>query len=436
MSEHEVPFAPGPGLYPRRMENGASPQAPDRSDLVVVGAGIVGLATARELLRRHPSSSVTVLDKEAEVGFHQTGHNSGVIHAGIYYKPGSLKARLCVEGARELYEYCEERGVAHERCGKLIVALGTDELEGLAELERRGEQNGVPGLRRLDADGIKEVEPHGTGIAAIHSPNTGIVDYPGMTRALAADIREAGGQVVTGVTVTGVQPGGRELVLQTSSGELRAGNVVFCAGGWADRLAVAAGADPDPRIVPFRGAYLRLKPERRYLVNSLIYPVPDPNLPFLGVHLTKHTNGDVLVGPTAFLAGARDAYKLTHVSRRDLGSTLRWSGTWRMARRFWRTGLDEMHWASSRAAFARAASKYVPDLKADDVEPAFAGVRAQALWRDGRLADDFVVSRTERAIHIRNAPSPAATSSLAIARLVADEAESAFGMSPAPAARS
>ena len=404
------------------------PDPPEQSDIVVVGAGIVGLATARELLRRHPGRSLTVLDKEDRVGVHQTGHNSGVVHAGIYYKPDSLKARLCVEGARELYEFCDAKGVAVERCGKVIVALSDAERPGLDELERRGQANGVPGLRRLDANGLRELEPHAAGVAALHSPNTGIVDYPAMTRALAADVEAAGGRVATGCGVEGVASAPRGLSLRHTRGDLRAGGAVFCAGGWADRLAVKAGAPADPRIVPFRGAYLRLKPERRGLVNGLIYPVPDPELPFLGVHLTRHTSGEVLVGPTAFLAGARDAYELGDVSRRDLGSTLRWPGTWRMARRFWRTGLDEVRWAASRAAFAREAARYLPALTADDVEPAFAGVRAQALWRDGRLADDFVVSRTERAIHIRNAPSPAATSSLAIARLVADEADEALGL--------
>jgi 2-hydroxyglutarate dehydrogenase len=408
--------------------DGARPDPPEQSDIVVVGAGIVGLASARELLRRHPGRSLTVLDKEDRVGVHQTGHNSGVVHAGIYYKPDSLKARLCVAGARELYEFCDEKGVTVERCGKVIVALSAAELPGLDELERRGKANGVPGLRRLDAGGLRELEPHAAGVAALHSPNTGIVDFPGMTRAIAADVEAAGGRVATGCGVLGVAPAARGLTLRHAHGELRAGGAVFCAGGWADRLAVKAGAPADPRIVPFRGAYLRLKPERRELVRSLIYPVPDPELPFLGVHLTRHTSGDVLVGPTAFLAGARDAYELGDLSRRDLGSTLRWPGTWRMARRFWRTGIDEVRWAASRAAFAREAARYVPDLGAEDVEPAFAGVRAQALWKDGRLADDFVVSRTERAIHIRNAPSPAATSSLAIARLVADEADEALGL--------
>jgi 2-hydroxyglutarate dehydrogenase len=381
------------------------------SDLAVVGAGIVGLATARELKRRHPDATITVLEREHEVGRHQTGHNSGVIHAGIYYKPGSLKARLCVEGAAEMYEFCAEHGIAHERCGKVIVALDESELPGLDELERRGRENGVPGLRRLSAAELAEVEPHAAGVEALHSPNTGIADFGAVARALASELSEGGTGIATGAGVKGVSQSGDRIELAHSGGALRARFAVFCAGGWSDRLAVMAGAPAEPRIVPFRGAYLRLRPERRELVRSLIYPVPDPSLPFLGVHLTRHTGGDVLVGPTALLAPSR------------LGSTLSWPGSWRMFRRWWRTGVTEIRHAVSRRAFVAAAADYVPGLRRDDVEFAFAGVRAQALARDGSLVDDFVVHETERAIHVRNAPSPAATSSLAIARLIADRAE-------------
>jgi 2-hydroxyglutarate dehydrogenase len=400
--------------------------APGRADLAVVGAGILGLAVARELLRRDPARRVVVLEREQQIGFHQTGHNSGVIHAGIYYAPGSLKAQLCVEGARELYAFCEEHAIAHERCGKVIVATEPGELAALDELERRGRANGVPDLKRLDAAGLARVEPHARGLAALHSPHTGIADFAAVARALAQEVRESGGEVVTGCGVTGVQTGDRSIRLVHERGALEAGHAVFCAGGWSDRLAVAAGADPDPRIVPFRGAYLRLRADRRHLVRGLIYPVPDPTLPFLGVHLSKHTSGDVLIGPTALLAGARDAYPLRRVRARDVADTLRWPGTWRMVRRWWRTGTIEMRHAASRRAFVRAAARYVPELRAGDVEPAFAGVRAQALARDGRLVDDFVFSETDRALHVRNAPSPAATSSLAIARLIADRAERAF----------
>ncbi|HYH58766.1 MAG TPA: L-2-hydroxyglutarate oxidase [Thermoleophilaceae bacterium] len=392
-------------------------------DVVVVGAGILGLAVARELRRRHPRFTITVLEREDRVGFHQTGHNSGVIHAGIYYPPGSLKARLCVEGARSLYDFCEEKGVGFERCGKLIVALGRDELPRLDELERRGRANEVPGLRRLDADELREVEPHAAGVAALHSPATGIVDFPAVARALADELTGEGVEIATGCAVEGARAADGRLAVRHARGETRARFAVFCAGGWSDRLAVAAGASPDPRIVPFRGAYLKLRPEKRELVRGLIYPVPDPQLPFLGVHLTRHVSGEVLVGPTALLAPSRDSYSLARVRARDVAATLAWPGTWRMARRWWRTGVVEMRYAASRAQFAREAARYMPGLTRADVEPAFAGVRAQALGRDGKLVDDFVFSRTERALHVRNAPSPAATSSLAIARMVADEAE-------------
>jgi 2-hydroxyglutarate dehydrogenase len=405
---------------------GRSDRAPERCDLAVVGGGILGLALARELLTRRPEASVCVLEREPEIATHQTGHNSGVIHAGVYYAPGSLKARLCVAGARELYEYCERKGIASERCGKVIVATDRSELERLDELERRALANGVPGLRRLDADGIREIEPHARGVAGLHSPATGIADFAAIARAYAGDVTEAGGSVTTACEVTAVSRASRSLRLTHSQGETQAGHAVFCAGAWADRLAVAAGADADPRIVPFRGAYLRLVPARRELVRSLIYPVPDPSLPFLGVHLTKHISGEVLVGPTALMAPARDAYRLATLRPRDVLDTLAWPGTWRMLARWWRTGLTELRHAALRSAFVRAAARYVPDLRPADVELSFAGVRAQALGRDGRLVDDFVFSRTERALHVRNAPSPGATSSLAIARHVADEAERAF----------
>ncbi len=399
---------------------------PERCDLAIVGGGIVGLAVAREMLARNPQASVCVLERERDIATHQTGHNSGVIHAGVYYVPGSLKARLCVEGAREMYEYCERRAIPVERCGKVIVATDASELARLEELERRGTANGVPGLRRIDAAGIEALEPHARGIAGLHSPGTGIADFPAVARAYAEDVREAGGSLTTSCEVQGITQVGRALRLTHSQGATEAGHALFCAGAWADRLAVAAGADPDPRIVPFRGAYLRLAPSKRHLVRSLIYPVPDPSLPFLGVHLTKHIDGDVLIGPTALMAAARDAYRLSKFRRQDVLDTLRWPGTWKMLAKWWGTGVTELRHAALRSAFVRAASRYVPELEVGDVEPAFAGVRAQALGRDGRLVDDFVFSHTERALHVRNAPSPAATSSLAIARHIADEAQRSF----------
>ncbi|HEX2084650.1 MAG TPA: L-2-hydroxyglutarate oxidase [Solirubrobacteraceae bacterium] len=392
-------------------------------DVAVVGAGIIGLAVAREILARRPRLRVAVLDKQGEVGFHQTGHNSGVIHAGIYYAPGSLKARLCVEGARRLYEWCDEHGVAYERCGKVIVATGAPELARLDELERRGRANGVPGLRRLDAEGLREVEPHCVGVAALHSPNTGIVDFPGVARSLARDVEERGGRLLLGHEVLDAQRDGAGVVLATSAGRVRAGNAIFCAGPWADRLAVRLGAPADPRIVPFRGAYLKLRPEARRLVKGLIYPVPDPELPFLGVHLTKHISGEVWLGPSALLVGARDAYRLRRVRARDVAETLRWPGTWRVMRRWWRTGLGEIRLAASRRAFVAACRAYVPDLTVRDVaRESTAGVRAQAVGRDGRLVDDFLVGEAGGVLHVRNAPSPAATSSLALAELIAERA--------------
>jgi len=400
--------------------------APERCDLAIVGGGILGLAVARELIARNPGSSVCVLERETELAAHQTGHSSGVIHAGLYYEPGSLKARLCVQGARELYEYCAERGIPHERCGKVIIATDASELPRLQELERRGRANGVPELRRIDSAGIEEIEPHARGIAGLLSPATGIVDFPAVAHAYARDLVEAGGVFSLGCEVLGVAPASRALRLSHNQGSTEARHAIFCAGAWADRLAVAAGADPDPRIVPFRGAYLRLLPERRHLVRSLIYPVPDPRLPFLGVHLSRHIGGEVLIGPTALIVGARDAYRLHRLRGRDLLETLTWPGTWRMLAGHWSTGVSELRHASMRSTLVRAATRYVPELETADVRPSFAGIRAQALGRDGRLLDDFLMSATERALHLRNAPSPAATASLAIARHVVDGAQRAF----------
>ncbi len=398
--------------------------------MAVVGGGIVGLAVARELTRRHPRASVCVLEREGRLGAHQTGHNSGVVHAGVYYTPGSLKARLCVEGARELYAYCEERSIPVQACGKVILATEPGELGRLEELERRAAANGVAGVRRIDAGGIEELEPHARGIAGLHVPSTGIVEFDALAHAYAQDVLHAGGAIATGCGVRGMEAGARSLRIVHARGATEARHAIVCAGAWSDRLAAGAGANPDPRIVPFRGAYLRLTPARRELVRGLIYPVPDPALPFLGVHLTRRIDGEVLLGPTALLAGARDAYSLWRVRGEDVRDTLTWSGTWRMMSRFWRTGLTELHRAALRTALVRAAARYVPELRRQDVQPAFAGVRAQALGRDGRLIDDFVFSATPRALHVRNAPSPAATSSLAIARHVVAEAERAFGLEP------
>jgi (S)-2-hydroxyglutarate dehydrogenase len=398
-------------------------EPPRTADLVVIGGGILGLAVARELLARHPDASLCVLEREQRLAAHQTSHSSGVIHGGIYYAPGSLKARLCVEGARLLYAYCDERGIEARRSGKLIIAAEDPELPGLDELERRGRANQVPGLRRIDPEEIAEIEPHARGIAALHSPQTGVVDFAGVAATFAADVAAAGGTVVTGCGVRGLAPRRGAIEVEHESGTTEAGFVISCAGAWSDRLAVAAGAPAEPRIVPFRGAYLRLRPERRELVRASIYPVPDPELPFLGGHLTRGIDGEVLLGPSALMVAARDAYRLGRVRWRDLASNVAWPGTWRLVGRFWRTGLGELRHATSRRSFVAELRRFVPELDVADVLPGPSGIRAQALDRDGRLADDFVVHRTERALHVRNAPSPAATSSLALAKLIADQAE-------------
>ncbi len=397
------------------------PTAPARCDVCVVGGGIVGAAAARELKRRHPDAEIALLECADELAAHQSGHSSGVIHAGVYYEPGSLKARLCVEGARRLYEYCAERGIDARRDGKVIVATRTEELPRLEELERRGRANGVPALRRIGPDELGEIEPHANGIAALHSPATGVVDYRAVTRALARDFETSGGRITTGCEVLAMNPGSASVTLVHSGGRTEAAKAVLCAGAWADRLAIAAGADPDPRVVPFRGAYLKLRPERAGLVRANIYPVPDPDLPFLGMHLTRDPHGTVLLGPTALLVGARDAYRLRRVVPRDLAESLRWPGTRRMMRRFWRTGIAELRHAVSVRSFVGECRRYVPELRREDVvRSEHSGVRAQAIARDGSLIDDFIVSETEHAVHVRNAPSPAATSALALAELIAD----------------
>jgi (S)-2-hydroxyglutarate dehydrogenase len=396
---------------------------PKTCDFLVIGGGILGLAVARELLNRHPDSSLCVLEREDRLAAHQTSHSSGVIHAGIYYAPGSLKARLCVEGARLLYAYCDEHGIEARRDGKLIIAADEQELPRLDELERRGQANQVPGLRRIGTDEIPEIEPHARGVAALHSPETGVVDFARVAAEFAADVQAAGGAVSTGAPVTRLVPSRTSIRVEHDRGSSEAALVISCAGAWSDRLAVAAGAPKEPRIVPFRGGYLRLQPERRELVRASIYPVPDPDLPFLGGHLTKGIDGEVLLGPSALMVGARDAYRLGRLRPRDLRDTLGWPGTWRLMSRFWRMGLSEIRHASSKRAFIAELRRFVPELEVGDVLPGPSGIRAQALDRDGRLVDDFVVHRTERAIHVRNAPSPAATSSLALAALIADQAE-------------
>ncbi len=390
---------------------------------MIVGAGIIGLATARELRHRHPGAAVTVVDKEAAVGRHQTSHNSGVVHAGLYYAPGSLKAQLCTRGRQLLREFCEARGVPYEECGKLVVASTSDELPALRQIEGRAEANGVPGLRWLTGAELNEIEPHAAGVAALHSPRTAIVDFPKVAEAMAAEL-----DVRLGFEVTGFRTTGREVVVSGPAGELPADRVVVCAGLQADRVARLAGDQAGPAIVAFRGEYWRLVPERTHLVEGLIYPVPDPAYPFLGVHFTRRVGGVVDVGPNAVLALAREGYRRRDIAPADVRETLAWPGFRKMAGQHWRPGLRELRGSLSKRAFIAAARRLVPEVTAADVVPAPAGVRAQAVEADGSLVDDFRIGSapgSARVVTVRNAPSPGATSSLAIAEYLVDEVDKA-----------
>jgi L-2-hydroxyglutarate oxidase LhgO len=391
-------------------------------DVVVVGAGILGLATARRLLHLRPGLRLTVVEKEAAIASHQTGHNSGVVHSGIYYAPGSLKARLCTTGKAAIERFVSERGLPYERCGKLIVAIDESELGRLAELERRALANGVTGLRVLDGAELQSIEPHTVGIRALHAPATGIVDYGAVARAFAEDVRDAGGEVRLATSVVGLEERSRTVAVETTDGSFTAAALVGCAGLQSDRLAALAGRRPPVRIVPFRGDYYTLKPPARRLVNGLVYPVPDPAFPFLGVHFTRLVNGRVIAGPNAVLALARERYGRASIDLRDLASTLRYSGFWRFARRNFRFGAGEVWRDVVKRAYVRDMQRYVPAITAGDVEFGPSGIRAQALGPDGRLVDDFVLERTGRQLHVLNAPSPAATASLAIAEHIADQA--------------
>ncbi|HSC93000.1 MAG TPA: L-2-hydroxyglutarate oxidase [Gaiellaceae bacterium] len=391
-----------------------------RFDVVVVGAGIIGLATARELQRRRPGSRVAVVDKEATPGAHQTSHSSGVVHRGVYYAPGSLKAQLCVEGAVALLAYCDERGIPILRCGKVVVATSADELPRLEELHRRSLANGVPRAELIGQDRLRELEPHVAGVRALHSPETAVVDFARVAAAYAEDVRAAGGELLLGREVIGISQRRAAALVETTGGDVEAERVVVCGGVHADRLAGLTGAPPEPRIVPFRGDYLRLRPDRRHLVRGLVYPVPDPAFPFLGIHTTVRPDGDVWLGPNAVLAFAREGYRRRDVSLRDVRDALRAPGFRRLARGHWRLGLDEMVRDLSTRRFVAAARKLLPELDVEDVLPGPSGIRAQALAVDGTLLDDFVFHESEGVVHVRNAPSPGATSSLAIARVIAD----------------
>ena len=396
-------------------------------DVVIVGGGIVGLAAAREILTRRPGTSLAVLDKEPSIGVHQTGHNSGVIHSGIYYAPGSLKAKLCTLGARLMYEFCERHDVPTDRCGKLIVATTDSELPALDELHRRGAANGVPGLEMVGPAGIREHEPHCTGIRAIWSPATGIVDFSRVTEAIAGDVTRLGGEIRTGHPVVGLTARAGSISVMTGRGEFTATRVLTCAGLHSDRVAMLSGAPEEPRIVPFRGDYWQLRPEWRHLARNLIYPVPDTKFPFLGVHFTRRISDNaVWLGPNAVLALAREGYRRSALRPGDLTQTLRYPGFRRMARKYWRTGAAEVYRDLSKRAFVAACQRFIPELTHTNVMPGPSGVRAQSVARDGGLVDDFIINvQGSQLMHVRNAPSPAATSCLAIGQLIADEWERA-----------
>lgn len=394
----------------------------DTCDVAVIGAGILGLATAREVVRRDPSARVVVLDKEERIAAHQTGRNSGVIHSGVYYAPGSAKARSCVAGARAMLDYCAERGIRHARIGKLIVATEPEELPRLAELRRRAEANGVAGTSELDALQMRQVEPHVKGIAALHVPGTAIVDYAEVARTIAREIEAAGVAIRLRSPVLTLRPSSSSVELGTSGGTVECGLVIACAGVGSDTLARAIGGSERMRIIPFRGAYYRLAPRRRELVRGLIYPVPDPRFPFLGVHFTPRTDGQVWLGPNAVLALGKEAYRRRDIDLREAASIAAYRGFHRLAMRHWRTGVEEVARDLSKARFLGSLRRYVPTLRSEDLLPGPSGIRAQAVGIDGTLVDDFWFESLPRVLVVRNAPSPAATASLALAREIVDRA--------------
>ena len=397
-------------------------------DIVIIGGGIVGLAAAMELLTRYPSLRMAVLEKERELARHQTGHNSGVIHAGIYYTPGSLKAKACVAGKARLISFCDEHNIPYELCGKVIVATREEELSRLERLYQYGQANGVSGLEMIGPERLREIEPCAVGIKALYSPNTGIVDYGQVARVYAHEITGRGGQILTNHEVTSIDQKNGRYRLLTPSASIEARYVISCAGLYADRVAQLTGMQAIPRIVPFRGDYYVLRPERAGMVRGMIYPVPDPRFPFLGAHFTRRMNGEVWLGPNAVLAFAREGYRRFDLNMRELAETLSYQGFRKLAFKYWRVGLAEMYRDFSKAAFLKDLQRYMPDLNLADLLPGSAGVRAQALAPNGTLVDDFVVNHEGGALHVRNAPSPAATSSLAIAEMIADSASKNFDL--------
>ena len=401
---------------------------PNRCDLAIIGGGIVGLATAYQLLQRRPGLRLAILEKETEVATHQSGHNTGVIHAGIYYRPGSLKASLCREGKAALERFADEHGIPYRRCGKIIVAVDESELGRLVSLRERGAANGVEGLEEIGPERIREIEPHAAGIRALHSPGTGVIDFRRVALALRDEVRGRGGTVLTGHRVVAILDRGGERILKSRGGELVARDVIACAGLHSDRVAAMTGDAGPLRIVPFRGDYYAFEPEARPLVRALINPVPDPAFPFLGVHFSRRMDDEVLAGPNAVLAFSREGYRLWRISARDLLGMVAWPGFWKLIGRYLRTGVREMGRDLLKPLFVRQLRRYLPELRSEQLVRGPSGVRAQSLDRDGNLLDDFSFGESAHVLHVRNAPSPAATASLAIGRYLSEKAETRFGL--------
>ena len=397
-------------------------------DIAVVGGGIVGLATSRELMKRFPHLKLANVEKETDWNRHQTGRNSGVIHSGIYYKPGSLKAQLCVEGRKLAWDFCTEKGIPYKQVGKLIVATEESELGRLNDLWERGHQNGIEGLELLDAGGIREREPSCRGIKAIFSPVTGIVDWGLVSKTYGDDVKAMGGDLFLGREVTSIERRNGVTVLRSPHGDVEARAVITCGGLYSDKLGKMTGGQADPKIVPFRGDYLILKPEKSHLVRGNIYPVPDPEFPFLGVHFTPRMDGSIWLGPNAVLAFAREGYSFFTINPSELWDAITYPGFIKLATKYWKIGAGEMYRDLVRSAYVKALQRYIPELQPEDCLPGPAGVRAQAMSIDGNLVDDFVFEGAEGIVHVRNAPSPAATSSLAIGKYICDDAERRFDL--------
>ncbi|MBS1271108.1 MAG: L-2-hydroxyglutarate oxidase LhgO [Candidatus Marinimicrobia bacterium] len=394
-------------------------------DIAIIGGGIVGTATAKQLAEKY-SLSMIVLEAEDHLAAHQTGNNSGVIHSGLYYKPGSLKAKTCTEGREQLYDFCEEYEIPHDRCGKVVVATSEEEIPQLDELERRGRENGLQGLRRLTSEEIKEYEPHVSGIEGLHVPQTGIVDYSLVTQKYAELAQISGTEIQTNAEVIDFSKDGETFVLETKAGEIRCKHLINCGGLQCDRIARMCGVEPDIKIVPFRGKYYELVPDSHHLVSDLIYPVPDPSFPFLGVHFTRMIHGGIEAGPNAVLAFKREGYTKLSFSIKDTLATFGYSGFWKLAGQYWQTGLGEFYRSFSKSAFVQALQKLIPKIQSEDLIAGGAGVRAQALDKDGNLIDDFHILQEKGMIHVLNAPSPAATASLSIGQTIADIAQEQF----------